>query len=758
MRRHLSRSTAASALALSGLVPCLAAQPASEIGSWSGVVDWPIEAIHSVMLPTGKVMVWQTWTDSIALWDPADGSFTDAANPNVNIFCSGHAWLPDGRLLVVGGHISNFNGEEETNIYDPWTDTWANNVPDMNALNGLPDNQAGRWYPAVTSLGSGEVLTLAGDMTQAGVTNPLPQVYSPQSNSWRDLTTAVKTDLPEYPRVFTAPDGRAFVVSDYSDKSYLLDTTGTGAWTYVDQTPDAQPHSYGSGVMYDTGKVAYFGGGFSPTANISTIDLNDPSPLWSTEAAMAQPRRQNDATILADGTVLISGGTSEPGFNDPAGSIAVPEIWDPLTNTVTPVAEASSVYRGYHSTATLLPDGRVLITGGDHDDGGFTSNLNAEIYSPAYLSKGPRPTVTAAPSTATLGDTIFIETPDAASITRAMMIVPGSTTHSQNWAQRANVLEVSVAAGGVHIDLPGNPHAAPPGQYMLFLINGQGVPSVGEWLRTESDGPAPEFNHSLVGNGGFEAGEFTSLGGWNRFGNSIGNVGGSGSHFKEGDRALKLFGQFNGNPSSGAGQGISITEGVSLRFVASAFTPSDDSLAGTSNELRMKIEFFSEFGALFGSEHFLGQISEVIVDGNTAEDVWFDHVIEAVAPEGAVEARVVLAFRQPGNEGGAVWVDEVGLFFNDTLPGDYNGDGLVSQADLDLVLLNWGDDHLPAGFDGRALPEGGAFDGLLGQNELNGVLLNWGDGVPPVLSIPEPLSAVALATLAPLGLGRRRGS
>ena len=101
---------------------------------------------------------------------------------------------------------------------------------------------------------------------------------------------------------------------------------------------------------------------------------------------MAQPRRQNDATILADGTVLITGGSSVAGWNDPTGQIATAEIWDPQTEQVTQVAAASDVYRGYHSTATLLPDGRVLITGGDHDHGGFSENLNAEIYSPAYLS------------------------------------------------------------------------------------------------------------------------------------------------------------------------------------------------------------------------------------------------------------------------------------------------------------------------------------------------------------------------------------
>ncbi len=501
--RRLIPGVAAAGLSIGGGA---SAQPASQVGDWTGVINWPIEAIHATLLPTGKVMVWQTWTDSIALWDPATQQFTDAANPNVNIFCAGHAWLPDGRLMVIGGHINNYVGEEEANIYDPWTNTWANDVPDMNATNGVPDSFAGRWYPSVTTLGTGEVLALSGDMTQLSVTNPLPQVYEPQTNTFRDLNNAIKTNLPEYPRTFLAPDGRVFVVNDFDGNSFFLDTAGEGAWEFVDQAPLADLHNYGPGVMYDTGKIAYFGGGHNPTAGIHTIDLNDASPQWQLAEVMNQPRRQNDATILADGTVLITGGSSHAGWNEYNGRIPTPEIWDPETNTVTQVADASDVYRGYHSTATLLPDGRVLITGGDHDHGGFTQNLNAEIYSPAYLFNGPRPTVTDAPDTAPLGSTIFVETPDAADITKALMIVPGSTTHAQNWTQRANHLDFTATDIGLNIELPDDPNHAPLGNYMLFLVNSAGVPSVAEWLLATAPTLA-EIIGDYNGNGQVEQGD-----------------------------------------------------------------------------------------------------------------------------------------------------------------------------------------------------------------------------------------------------------
>ena len=457
-------------------VPIATAQPTTQ-GEWSGVIDWPIEAIHAAMLPTGKVMIWQTWTQSVGLWDPATQQFSQPAIPNVNIFCAGHAWLPDGRLMVMGGHINNSVGEPDGNIYDPFTDSWANNVAPMNAP---------RWYPSATTLGDGRVLTLSGDRNGPGDTNPLPQIYDPTTNSWQDLTAAQKV-LPLYPRTMLAPNGDVVVLSTYQETTESLNTQGTGSWSFIDNPLLPNLYNYGPAVMYDAGKVAFIGGGDNPTANVSLMDLNDTNPQWRfANEAMAQPRRQNDATILADGTILITGGSSLPGFNDPAGRVSTTEIFDPDTETITQVAEASSVYRGYHTTATLLPDGRVLVTGGDHTDGtGGVQNLNAEIYSPAYLFRGARPEVTQVPSNAELGTTFFVATPDAESIEDITFIVPGATTHAQNWTQRANRLDFAVVDGGLNVVLPANPNAAPPGYYMMFLVDADGVPSVGEFVRAD---------------------------------------------------------------------------------------------------------------------------------------------------------------------------------------------------------------------------------------------------------------------------------
>jgi hypothetical protein len=473
-----------------------------------------VEAIHMAMLPTGKVMFWQYSASSIGLWDPVTSQFSAAPQPAggsppfLNPFCSGHAWLADGRLLVAGGHIANNDGDNRANIYNPFTNTWANNVPAMpNVPAGAPYGvgRNGRWYPSATTLGNGDVLVLSGDMN--GVVggqpdaHPLPQIYQATTNTWRNLTTAYN-ELPLYPRVFLAPNGRVYSLSDYSGNTERLITTGTGSWATIANTSFDGRVNYGSAVMYDAGKVVFIGGGDSPTATAERIDLNSPTPTWSSAGSMAQPRRQHNATLLADGTVLVTGGSSVSGFNNAAGQVALAEIWNPATSQFTPVAPASSVYRGYHTTALLLPDGRVLMAGGNHDSPTYTENRNAEIYSPPYLFKGPRPTVVSAPNTAELGRSFYVETPDAADITDVTWVVPGAVTHSQDWTQRVNHLEFTTVDGGLAVTLPSNPNAAPPGYYMLFLINSNGVPSMAEWVQATLPTPGlpGDFNHDNIVN------------------------------------------------------------------------------------------------------------------------------------------------------------------------------------------------------------------------------------------------------------------
>jgi hypothetical protein len=420
-------------------------------------------------------MLWAYSQDPRRIWDPATGQIEAGipAAPGYNIFCVGHSFLADGRLFVAGGHVQNGWGLPNASIYDPVADAWTR-VPDMNA---------GRWYPTSTTLPNGDVLVSSGSMDTEYTNNTLPQVYQVATNTWRNLTTAQLT-LPLYPYMFVAPNGRVFSAGP-AQMSRYLDTAGTGAWTNVANNTFGY-RDYGSAVMYEPGKVLLAGGGGGsdtgppPSGTAEVIDLNAATPAWRRVASLETGRRQHNLTILPDGTVLATGGSNAPGFNNQAGAVYTSELWDPATETWTTLA-SSTQYRGYHSTALLLPDGRVLSSGGDN-------HATAEVFSPPYLFKGDRPTVTVAPAGVGYGQSFSVETPNAVDIAKVTLVRLSSVTHAFNENQRFNSLDFSRVTGGLNITAPANGNLAPPGDYMLFLINGNGVPSVAKVVRVGTAG------------------------------------------------------------------------------------------------------------------------------------------------------------------------------------------------------------------------------------------------------------------------------
>ena len=213
------------------------------------------------------------------------------------------------------------------------------------------------------------------------------------------------------------------------------------------------------------------------------IDLNDGAPAWRPVSSMAFARRHMLATLLADGKVLVTHGTSGPGFNDLTSPVYYAELWDPATESWTTLAKESAP-RMYHATAVLLPDARVLSTGSGEGDGvAFSgSQLTAQIYSPPYLfdpdgTLAARPAITSAPGRVTYGSALTVESPDAASVPRGTLIRLGSATHSFNMSQVIYPLTFTADGTTLTADAPATPNLAPPGPYMLFLLNDRGVPS-----------------------------------------------------------------------------------------------------------------------------------------------------------------------------------------------------------------------------------------------------------------------------------------
>ena len=466
MRTVLLLAATAVGLALTAAAPRRGAAQGDPavLGQWSEVKPWPIVAIHTHVLPNGRVLVWpRSGGEDARIWDPASEGFTPVPLSTTNLFCSGHAFLPDGRLLVTGGHIVDGVGPPDVNIFDYRKNRWKAATP-MNA---------GRWYPTSCALGNGEVLVLSGITTPEKGIDALPQVFTARG-VWRNLTSA-QLVLPLYPFVHLAPNGKVFNSGPNRDTRYL-DSAGTGAWT--DVAARTIYRDYGSSVMYDDGKVLLAGGGDPPTATAEVIDLNAGAPAWRSVSPMAFARRQMNATLLPDGKVLVTGGTSSGTFNDAAGAVLDAELWDPDTETFSTVAP-QEIRRLYHSTAVLLPDGRVLSGGGGQPfaTGESGNHPDVQIYSPPYLFNGPRPVIKNAPQAVKYGKKFVVQTRDAAAIRRVTWVRLSSVTHSVNMNQRINRLSFRTVPRGLQVTAPTNPNVCPPGHHMLFILNAAGVPS-----------------------------------------------------------------------------------------------------------------------------------------------------------------------------------------------------------------------------------------------------------------------------------------
>jgi hypothetical protein len=463
-------------------VTLTAATPAL-VGQWASPITWPIVAVHASLLSTGEVLVsdGQSFAGRDArIWNPGTNTFTAVWNDNTNIFCSGWCHLPDGRLLVAGGHVYNAHvGITDTNIFDPTTRQWTL-VDPMHTP---------RWYPTVTTLPDGRVLVTAGEINCAGCDAEIPEVYNSLTNTWTELPGA-QLKVPFYPYMFVLPDGRVLAAGSAEDPiiSQILDVN-TQTWVVV----DPNMVDGGSAAMYLPGKVMKSGTSSSadppviPSATGTyVLDMTKSSPAWRQTPSMVFPRTYHNLTLLPDGNVLATGGGITTDAIGLSGAVKAAELWSPATETWTTMASMQRP-RLYHSTALLLPDGRVLVAGGGRYFGNSdqSDQLSAELYSPPYLFKGTRPVITFAPGLAGYGGTINIQTPDASRIAAVSLIKLGSVTHTNNMDQRFLPLAFTMNGATLSVHTPANANLAPPGYYMLFIVDTNSVPSVAVILNLE---------------------------------------------------------------------------------------------------------------------------------------------------------------------------------------------------------------------------------------------------------------------------------
>src|SRR5438067_5868505 len=517
-------------LTLAGNSVALAAQQPSQTGQWSQPIPMPIVPIHVSLLPDGKVLLWrhghQDLTDANGnsyvadnptpyVWD-VNAPLSDA-NPKLvdvpkiypngqhtdEIYCSGQGFLPDGRLIAVGGHLSKYNtppGQRN----DEFTASPQAHLFDYTQAQPwslAASMSSGRWYATYLTLGDGEGLVTGGivadDEFGQYQYNVYPELYDSALNAFRTLAGA-SWAVPTYPWMYNAPGGavgaKAFYAGPGPDTRFI-DVTGQGQWGQPIPTTFGMVRSpsgvhQSTSVLYDHGKILNAGGisyccGFSwetatPTNAAEVIDLNVASPSWTQVASMNYPRQHLNSTLLPTGKVLVTGGSSAAGFSNVAGAILAAELWDPGSNSWSLLASGTEP-RLHHSIAMLLPDGRVLVGGGGETGfAGEVSHPSFEIFSPPSLFKGARPLIAAAPQTIRYRDkvdTFDIQT-NVPNIGSVVLIRLPSVTHAFNQNQSFARLSFTKIKGGLRAMTPADRNVAPPGHYMLFIVTSNGAPSV----------------------------------------------------------------------------------------------------------------------------------------------------------------------------------------------------------------------------------------------------------------------------------------
>jgi hypothetical protein len=487
-----------------------------------------ILAIHAALLPTNQILMFggsehnaaqnesgnPADLDNTRLFNLSGGTLIETiGSPNTDVFCSGHAVFADGRILIGGGtkewggeheghgHALNFLGEHACWIYHPRARTWRR-VRDFNFEPGKSEG-GGRWYPTLLTLANGEVLAVAGHpfRTDSRHNNDTPERYSPGSDTWSLLTTE-RLDAGNrsryYPRFHLLPDGNVFFVSPVSGACRVYNP-------FTGLTVGATIPGAGGGLYDDSWDFPSVllpllpTDGYKPRIMIcgdttpKKIDLSQTTPTWQNTAARTglaagKQRRFSCSVILPTGEIFVSGGINggssdsnavkegeiyNPGIDWNTGQFTAPDSWITV--------DAATAVRNYHSTALLLPNGRVWVAGSSKNaaqgDPSSVGELRIEVFKPSYDSASNRPQLTNAPASAGYGQFFEITCPQATNVRRVAITRCGSVTHAFDGDQRYVGLNFSLIEDNrIRVTSPPNSRIAPPGYYLLWIIDANGLP------------------------------------------------------------------------------------------------------------------------------------------------------------------------------------------------------------------------------------------------------------------------------------------
>ncbi|HEY4764641.1 MAG TPA: galactose oxidase-like domain-containing protein [Candidatus Sulfotelmatobacter sp.] len=506
-------------------------------GLWSTLPQtMPVNPVHAALLHTGKILIIQgsgncppqqagcpqgpQYPQGAALLDLSNNSITTMPT-TWDMFCNGMSIMQDGRVLINGGTKGYgtlgvvgtqgdipFTGLPNASIFDPSSTSFIDIAPTAH----------GRWYPTLTELNDGTMMTTSGLNDTTGVDNNTSEIWNGQQWSAEipgnpNIANFPGFQFPLYPRMHLLPTGHIFYSAPSSatlDFNPTSDIWTLVAWTiYPGQNDPNGERTYGASVLLPltpqnnySPKVMIMGGDNPATNTTELIDLSPAgaqlsaacpnyAPCWVQGPTMSQSRVEMEATLLPNGTVLVDAGSAQD--ENPTTASLQAEIYDPVSNSFSS-AGSNAFPRLYHNVQLLLPDGTVLLAGGNPAQGVFANQI--EIYQPSYLfnsdaSPAYRPqSATNPPSSITYGQSFTLSTPDASTISSVVLMKAGSVTHSFDMDQRYVGLTFTMGqtSGSLSVTAPSNSNIAPPGYYMLFLVNQTGTPSLASWVQVS--GPA----------------------------------------------------------------------------------------------------------------------------------------------------------------------------------------------------------------------------------------------------------------------------
>ncbi len=448
--------------------------PETHPGIWNIIGDTSPEVLDAtdiaVLLPSGEIFYCHDTEDPI-LFDPVTGTKSFPSGSNLESGCMNGSLLPDGTVLFAGGQDGDQPGDFVNAVrwvkrFIPVSDTWEQLTDLVHPV--------GRWYPGMTRLADGSFLVMGGGQCCNAARTDTAERFDLATQTW--TYTGSMINPAEFPPSALLYTGEVLIT--WSPPQLYNPVSGQWRLTgnFNQQSRGWPGHSDHSIVVLEDGRVLAIGLLKGPNNNLVMGEVYDPeTETWSLTSNPGMVRLQSEVVQLPDGRIFVGGGETEataPPVPTSLGIVKWTDLYDPATDSWRRMADMNH-FREYHAVTLLVPDGRVVTTGGTRIkfQVGPTSN-DIEAFSPPYLFRGVRPQITSiSTNTPGRGSVLSLTIAPDTGITDVALMGMQTTTH---WVDggipRRLLLPFDQSNSTVAAALPTDPNLLPLGYYMVFAM------------------------------------------------------------------------------------------------------------------------------------------------------------------------------------------------------------------------------------------------------------------------------------------------